>query len=548
MSKRRVMVLLSHSQNLASMAAEAADRLDMGVVPAVPGFVFDAGFAPVSLPGKKPRESTGSPFDLADSFEADERAESATYVVRGEGDERELERLAKQPGVVGVFADPVIEPTLVCGGGPVGSDADVERLLCTATMRAARMDGSGVLVAIVDTGINMAYLASRGKTPTFDAARSWVPVPGLVPGSLPVDHGTMCAYDVCIAAPRCTLLDVALLRSSASGFSALLSDAVRAYRHLIGVMRGPSRPTMVVNNSWGMYDPSWDFPVGHPSNYSDNPNHPFNLIVAALEREGADIVFAAGNCGRDCPSSRCKGHTDRAIYGANGHPAVLCVAGVDTTKTRVGYSSIGPGRLVRNKPDISGYTHFSGSGVYPADNGTSAAAPVVAGVVAAVRSRRPWNPSDPATSPAAIRSLVTSTAQDLGPTGYDFFHGHGVVDGCALRKKLVGEIVFDPCVRYPWLCDRRFLCRIFPRLCRDWDIPIRPFPPVPPIRPVRPRESEEQVPVNELAEYVSGATDEELDESQMLYLLGVNQGITLAGRPLAEPERAKHAGCSCKPG
>jgi subtilisin family serine protease len=67
-----------------------------------------------------------------------------------------------------------------------------------------------------------------------------------------------------------------------------------------------------------------------------------------------------------------------------------------------------PGRLTKNKPDVAGYTHFKGSGVYTADGGTSAATPVVAGVVAAVRSARPYNPADSTTSPAAIRSLVPS--------------------------------------------------------------------------------------------------------------------------------------------
>jgi hypothetical protein len=56
----------------------------------------------------------------------------------------------------------------------------------------------------------------------------------------------------------------------------------------------------------------------------------------------ARILFAAGNCRADCPDSRCQGVTSNAIYGANGHPQVLCVAGVDTTKQRVGYSTIGP--------------------------------------------------------------------------------------------------------------------------------------------------------------------------------------------------------------
>ena len=110
----------------------------------------------------------------------------------------------------------------------------------------------------------------------------------------------MVAYDVCIAAPRCTLLDIALLQSQAQGptiMSGFLSDAVLAYRHLLDIMLAPQRPgegrSLVVNNSWAMFHPSWDFPVGHAGNYSDNPNHPFNRIVGSLERAGADIVFAA---------------------------------------------------------------------------------------------------------------------------------------------------------------------------------------------------------------------------------------------------------------
>jgi hypothetical protein len=169
--------------------------------------------------------------------------------------------------------------------------------------------------------------------------------------------------------------------------------------------------------------------------------------------------------------------TNNAIYGANGHPSVLCVAGVDTTGQRVGYSTVGPGRLAQNKPDIAGYTHFAGSGVYPADSGTSAATPVVAGVVAAVRSKRPQNPNDTSTTPTAIRTLLTSTVDDLAPSGYDFLHGHGVVGGCRLADRLAPERPVDPdlCRRHPWLCERLpELCRRYPALCRRLGLPEQP--------------------------------------------------------------------------
>src|SRR5438552_3194293 len=75
------------------------------------------------------------------------------------------------------------------------------------------MDGTGVRVAIVDTGFNLTYLRSKGKTPAFDAELSWGPNGGQPLGEMPVDHGTMCAFDVCIAAPNCTLVDHAVLTS-----------------------------------------------------------------------------------------------------------------------------------------------------------------------------------------------------------------------------------------------------------------------------------------------------------------------------------------------
>src|SRR5207249_3761764 len=144
------------------------------------------------------------------------------------------------------------------------------------------------------------------------------------------------------------------------------------------------------------------------------------IIVASLERAGADVLFAAGNCGRGkCIDSRCEFGDAPPICGANSHPAVLSVAGVDVRKRRLGYSSQGPGRLSAHKPDVASFTHFSGSGVYPADGGTSAACPVLAGVVAAVRTKY----SATRLSPAALRSLSCKTADDLGRAGYDSDRG-----------------------------------------------------------------------------------------------------------------------------
>jgi subtilisin family serine protease len=253
---------------------------------------------------------------------------------------------------------------------------------------------------------------------------------------MPVDHGTMCAFDVGIAAPRCTLLDYALLQSQATGGSAMdgfLSDAVSGFSQLLDLMTGPNAPSaLVVNNSWGMFHSSWDFPVGHPGNYSDNPEHPFNIIVESLEDAGADILFAAGNCGAECPDSRCEDESDQGIYGANSHPSVLSIAGVTVDAVRLGYSTQGPGRLDQNKPDLCAYTHFAGSEVYDADGGTSAACPTAAGVVAAIRGVY----SSARLPPAQLRNLMRRSARDLGGIGFDFDHGYGLIDVPALLDLL----------------------------------------------------------------------------------------------------------------
>lgn len=482
MARRRVIIELRYRAELAAVASTAARTRFEPAAGAreLPDVPIDDTYAPVPLRALRPRARSGDPNDLSPDVELDPVPEDITYVVRAEVEEAQVDRIRARPNVVGVFSDPAVEPCPICPGSPpLGTHLDVETLLCASKMHKCGMDGTGVLVAIVDSGVNVAYLNGKGKNPDFNATWSWAWTTGLTPGSMPVGHGTMCAFDACIAAPNCTILDIVLLRplqATPSGLGALLSDAVKAYSHLLDIMLLPRRVgelrSMVVSNSWGMFHPSWDYPPGDPANYSDNPNHPFNKAVASLEVGGADILFAAGNCGADCPDSRCQGVTANTIYGANGHPQVLTVAGVDTTQQRVGYSAIGPGRLTDSKPDLAGYTHFSGSGVYTADGGTSAATPVAAGVVAAARSKRPYSPADATTSPAAIRSLMTSTAQDLGPSGFDYQHGHGVVDSCELGPKLCGAgwWIIDICKAHPWICKGVFR---WPHIPVPWDPHIR---------------------------------------------------------------------------
>jgi hypothetical protein len=375
-------------------------------------------------------------------------AEAApTFVTRGTIDTDNIDRVREENRGVEIFADPEIGlfETPHCGPTALGNRSDVETKLEVPALLAKGLDGSRVAVAVMDTGINVAHLRARGLKAKLDRLTFWAP-PGVphTPGRYPVDHGTMCAFDVLIAAPSCTLLDFPILRSTTPGGSAMagfLSDALLAFSYLNTQRTTASfkrkYKALVVSNSWGMYHPSWDFPVGHPGRYADNPNHPFNIIVGTLARSGADVLFAAGNCGADCPDGRCQGVTRDTITGANAHADVLTSAGCDVNDSRVGYSSQGPGiaGMAKEKPDITAYTHFVGSEAFGAgtpDSGTSAACPVAAGSVAAIRTKL-------STGQASSKDLLLQFRADALPkpgpgSGWNKDYGTGVIRPLAVAN------------------------------------------------------------------------------------------------------------------
>ncbi|MFC4585964.1 S8 family peptidase [Sphaerisporangium corydalis] len=453
----RVLIQLRPSPDVvAAVAAPDLTATTADVTDGLPGVALDHSFTPVALPRARPATDGADPLSMRQPLVFSLAPGEASVLVRGEiSDDERGERMALLPGhdpnVVGVYADPVIETSLTCGGTPpVGTWRDVARLLGTGTLLSEGCDGSGVALAICDTGINAAHVARQmGRECAIDRDRSWSPggVTG-EPGRFDVDHGTMCAFDTLIAAPEATLLDIPVLlsrRQGDGGIDGLLSDAVAAFAHLRTVLDAQPAATraLVVSNSWGSFSPLWDFDPGQPGNYSDNAAHPFNIIVGSLEHAGADILFAAGNCGTQCKDRRCA-YPSRPIGGANSHPQVLSVGGIDTNGERVGYSSQGPGRLSERKPDICTYTHFAGSKAFgddQPDSGTSAACPVAAGLVAAIRTR--WPASE--LPPSALRSLINRTAEDRSDVGFDYDYGYGVVDPAAILRVLERRARRDAC-------------------------------------------------------------------------------------------------------
>lgn len=411
-----------------------APRIDLREALLPRGATIDPFFPAVPL-------GSGRAADIA--FETTEPNLSETFAIRAFMEAADPSDLPEETDNASVFSDPVIEAFPTCGSDPaLGSHSDVSTKLDCPTLDASGLHGARVAIAVVDSGINLAHLGSAiGRTPRLDVANSWTPS-GVIalPGTHRVDHGTMCAYDALIAAPNATLLDYPVLLGQMPGSSSVsgtLSVALLAYAQLlvswaVGFGAGSlaaKYTALVVNNSWGVYHPSWDFPPGHRGRYIDNPNHPFHLQVTALARAGADILFAAGNCGAHCPSSKCQGRTTETIMGANAHADVLTLAGCDIDDAHVGYSSQGPSiaGMPQEKPDLTAYTHFSGSeafGAGSADTGTSTACPVAAGCVAALRTREP--PSS--TPPANLFAQLRSTARQVSGVGWNAEYGFGIIN------------------------------------------------------------------------------------------------------------------------
>lgn len=387
----------------------------------VKGMSFDVKMPPVKIPdygasgvglfrGRRASRSgaAGAGFALAAVFD----------------DEESLERFAsdKAKDIRAIFADPPIGPfPVVSPTGPVGTAEDVVDRLNLAPLRTAQLDGRGVKLMIVDTGIDQRKVPVSGG---FSLN------PAVAPGNARPGHGTMVAFDALLAAPKAMVFDFPLLLARADGeWVAFLSDAIRMFSEILARINQTPGPAVVVN-SWGLYDRSFDAPPGHPQNYSANPRHPFNQLVSAMTGSGLDVVFAAGNCGAACPDRRCgKGDTGPgcSIHGANSHPEVVSVAAVTVDGDVLGYSSEGPGGLAANKPDIAGFSHFAGSGIEPADSGTSAACPVVAGVIAALRTKA----SPIKAPPTQLKSILLKSARAVGKPGWDPKTGAGVVDAGA---------------------------------------------------------------------------------------------------------------------
>lgn len=267
-----------------------------------------------------------------------------------------------------------------------------------------RVFGYGVVVAVLDTGIDYSHPDLYGRVSYCINTIGTTTYKGttLSKCSDVNGHGTHVAgiiaatinnRGVAGVAPNVTLIAVKVLGNSGSGtvsdIAEGITEAVKAGAKILSMSLGSSADSSILRDA-----SYWAY------------------------QQGAIQVVAAGNSGDGDPS------TNNVNYPAK-YSWVIAVAAVDSYGDVPYWSSDGPEVDVA-APGVDILSTYPG-GKYAYLSGTSMATPHVTGVVAVVEAIRlaagkSW------LGFSSIYKVLTYTAYDLGPSGFDVFTGYGLVD------------------------------------------------------------------------------------------------------------------------
>ncbi len=135
-----------------------------------------------------------------------------------------------------------------------------------------------------------------------------------------------------------------------------------------------------------------------------------------------DAVIYAHNAGCVLAAATGNDYGSVVLYPAK-YAEAMAVAATDSTDQRAGFSNYGPEVDVA-APGVNIYSTHLGGG-YTYKDGTSMAAPHVAGLAALIWSAYPSYTNN------QVKSRIETTAVDLGDSGWDQYYGHGRIDAHA---------------------------------------------------------------------------------------------------------------------
>jgi type VII secretion-associated serine protease mycosin len=278
--------------------------------------------------------------------------------------------------------------------------------------------GEGVKVAVIDTGIDATHPSLRGSVVGGTDMSGLGSNDGLTLVGESNYHGTMVASilagrgsfedessGVIGTAPKAQLLSV----SMAFGVSGLDTDSQIAK----GIVWAVDNGAKVINLSLTRNSVSW------PKSWDE-------AFLYAFENDVV-IVAAVGNLSDG---------TEQVSAPAS-IPGVIAVAGVDRELNPSSLSSVKGFTIGVTAPSEDLVAAYPG-GEYRLWSGTSAAAPIVSGLVAMIRSMYPEMNS------VNVVNRVIQSARKVGFEGYSNSYGHGIIDADAALLAEIPEVLENP--------------------------------------------------------------------------------------------------------
>jgi type VII secretion-associated serine protease mycosin len=276
--------------------------------------------------------------------------------------------------------------------------------------------GAGVTVAVIDTGIDGSHPdltgqvvggtdvsgvgAADGQTPVGDSSEHGTMVASLLAG-----HGHGDGAGVMGVAPEAKLLAV----SMGFGVGSVSSDDQIASAVRWSVDNGADVINMSLTRNTLEWPESWD-----------------DAFLYAMQNDVV-IVAAAGN----------RGSGTTQVGAPATMPGVLTVAGVDRSGS-ASFDASSQGITISVAAPSEELVGALPGGEYALWNGTSGATPLVAGLVALVRS------AHPELDAGNVINRITATATQVGNARVSPIYGHGRINATAAVLSDVPAVTDDP--------------------------------------------------------------------------------------------------------
>ncbi len=277
--------------------------------------------------------------------------------------------------------------------------------------------GEGVTIAIIDTGVDGTHPdlagavvdgtdvsglgSSDGETPVGSDGNAH----GTMVASLAAGRGSAGGAGVIGTAPAADLLSISVgFGEGETDSDEQIADAVRW-----AVDNGADIINMSLTRNTLEWPESWD-----------------EAFLYAMENDVV-IVAAAGN----------RGSGTTSVGAPATMPGVLTVAGVDRRGSASDTASTQGITISVSAPSEDLVGAVPGDG-HVAWNGTSGATPIVAGIVALVRS------AHPTLDAANVIQRLLATAKPAGAPGADPLYGYGIVDASAAVREDVPLVDANP--------------------------------------------------------------------------------------------------------